>query len=109
MPARRSELWRRLETVNSALAEARRLHNRAQTLAGMWREVANNSDEVWRLSVDGKQATDRAEHWRKQAGDYLADIRRLIELRSELALTIAVKQAPHARTRGNASERMEKG
>lgn len=100
MPARRSELWRRLETVNVALTEARRLHNRAQTIAGMWRDVGHPG-----LCV-GREG--RAAHWQRQAADYLTEIRTLLRSRSELALAIAVKQAPHARTRGNATARMEK-
>lgn len=85
MPARRSELWRRLEAVQREVVALRAQRERAKQLASTWRALPDEA---------------RAQHWDRQAQALGADLRELLAARTELALAIAVREPTALTTKG---------
>ena len=85
MPARRSETWRQLEAVQREILAIRVQRERAKALARTWQALP---DDV------------KAKHWTERARELGADLRELLHVRGELAIAIAVRQAPAQTTKG---------
>ena len=85
MPARRSETWRQLEAVQREVLATRTARDRARMLAQTWQALPDDA---------------KAARWTAQARELSADLRELMHVRGELAIAIAVRQAPAQTTKG---------